>query len=444
MIGLGLLVLFPPDPKLAGEVLTAEREATFVRGMAELLPTGIKGLMLTGMLAALASTVDTHLNWGSSYWTNDIYKRFICEGWLKRKPTGRTLVWVARGANLLILAIALLIMTQLTSIQLAWETSLLLGAGIGIVLVLRWLWWRMNAWGEISAIVASLVLAPVLLTTIPAEQEVLRMLLVALGSTVTAVVVVFLTGPEEQSRLREFYRRARPPGFWGPVAESLNEEAGLGQRRLQRALAAMLVSAFFHLLLVDGDWVLGWWGVPRRLGSPGVGRGFWFCFYWDLASSRFGGGWDSTSRIRKLAEPAAAPSRGRSWCGAPITRLLGVGVVAQEREGAVELLQQDHARQLVRHGHLREREQQGGFFFGLFREAFRASQQEDQLVVPAVDLPGEPASELLRVWLFPAASSSTTGVLACLPRASSTVRGPPSVVFHSTISMGEKCTMRRR
>ena len=270
VIGLGLLVIFPPDPKLAGEVLTAEREATFVRGMAELLPTGIKGLMLTGMLAALASTVDTHLNWGSSYWTNDIYKRFICEAWLKRKPSGRTLVWVARGANLLILAIALLIMTQLTSIQLAWETSLLLGAGIGIVLVLRWLWWRMNAWGEISAIVASLVLAPILLTTIPAEQEVLRMLLVALGSTVTAVVVVFLTGPEEQSRLREFYRRAHPPGFWGPVAASLNEEPGLGPRRLQRALAAMLTSAFSIFCLLTG---LGTWLV----GSPAP---TWFPWRW--------------------------------------------------------------------------------------------------------------------------------------------------------------------
>ena len=74
-LGLGLLVLFPPDPDLApgAGLLQADREATYVRGMAELLPAGVKGLMLTGMLAALASTVDTHLNWGASYWTNDLY-----------------------------------------------------------------------------------------------------------------------------------------------------------------------------------------------------------------------------------------------------------------------------------------------------------------------------------------------------------------------------------
>jgi Na+/proline symporter len=258
-IALGLLVLFPPDPKLAGEVLTAEREATFVRGMAELLPTGVKGLMLTGMLAALASTVDTHLNWGSSYWTNDIYKRFVCEAWLKKKPTGRTLVWVARGANVLILGLSLLIMTQLTSIQVAWEMSLLLGAGIGIVLVLRWLWWRMNAWGEIAAIGASLILAPILLAAIPAEEEALRMLLMAVGSTGVALVVVYLTGPEEASRLREFYGRAHPPGFWGPVAESFNEEATLGQRRLRRSIAATLLCAFsiFCLLTGLGSWLAG-------------------------------------------------------------------------------------------------------------------------------------------------------------------------------------------
>ena len=110
-LGLGLLVLFSPDQGLAAGVgldaglLQADREATYVRGMAELLPAGVKGLMVTGMLAALASTVDTHLNWGASYWTNDIYKRFVCQLWLGREPSGRSLVWVARGANVLLVGI---------------------------------------------------------------------------------------------------------------------------------------------------------------------------------------------------------------------------------------------------------------------------------------------------------------------------------------------------
>ncbi|MDQ3365863.1 MAG: sodium transporter, partial [Myxococcota bacterium] len=161
-LGLGLLLLFPPTPDLALEHARAEREYSYVLGMAA-LPAGLKGLLITAMLAALASTVDTHLNWGSSYWTNDIYKRFVCEAWRKRTPSARNLVWVARGANLVILAIALVVMTRLGSIATAWKTSLLLGAGMGGVLVLRWLWWRVTAWGELAAILASGILAPVLL-----------------------------------------------------------------------------------------------------------------------------------------------------------------------------------------------------------------------------------------------------------------------------------------
>ena len=154
-IGLGLLVLLPPDPGLGETALIAEREASFVRGIVELLPAGVKGLMLTGMLAALASTIDTHLNWGSSYWSNDIYRRIVCQYWLKREPSDRELVRVARGSNFLILAIALVLMTQISSIQTAWKISLLFGAGMGGILVLRWLWWRVTAVGEIAAISSS-------------------------------------------------------------------------------------------------------------------------------------------------------------------------------------------------------------------------------------------------------------------------------------------------
>jgi solute:Na+ symporter, SSS family len=147
-LGLGLLVLFPPDPQLSADALSADREFTFVRGIAETLPAGLKGLLLTGMLAAFASTVDTQLNWGASYWTNDLYDRFLCGGLLNRTPSGRELVWVARLSNVGTLAGALAIVPLLSSLQTAWRISLLLGAGLGTVLVLRWLWWRLTAWGN--------------------------------------------------------------------------------------------------------------------------------------------------------------------------------------------------------------------------------------------------------------------------------------------------------
>jgi Na+/proline symporter len=259
-LGIGLLVLFPPDPGLAPELMQADREATYVRGMAELLPPGVMGLMLTGMLAALASTVDTHLNWGASYWTNDIYRRFVCQAWLKTEPSGRALVWVARAANVLILVIALAIMTQLTSINQAWQINLLFGAGLGVVLVLRWVWWRMNAWAEIAAMVVSSAVAPLLMIYLDDEQQALRLLLAATASTAAALAAIWIKGPEDRERLSAFYERVRPVGFWGPVARAAGvADDGQGPRRLGTALAAMALCSLtvFCLLVGIGTWLVG-------------------------------------------------------------------------------------------------------------------------------------------------------------------------------------------
>ena len=258
-LGIGLLVLFPPEPGLAPELVQADREATYVRGMAELLPPGVTGLMLTGMLAALASTVDTHLNWGASYWTNDIYKRFICRAWLKIEPSGRALVWVARVANLLILGIALVIMTQLTSINQAWQINLLFGAGLGVVLVLRWIWWRMNAWAEIAAMVVSAVVAPVLILSLDDTQQPLRLLLAATAATMAALVTIWIAGPENRERLTAFYRRVRPPGFWGPIAAEVEGCDNACSARLAQALGAVVLCSIslYSLLVGLGTWLVG-------------------------------------------------------------------------------------------------------------------------------------------------------------------------------------------
>ena len=271
-LGIGLLVLFPPGPGLASDLMQADREATYVRGMVELLPPGVMGLMLTGMLAALASTVDTHLNWGASYWTNDLYKRFICQAWLKTEPSGPALVWVARGANLFILVIALAIMTQLTSINQAWQISLLFGAGLGVVQVLRWVWWRMNAWAEIAAMLVSLVVAPLLILYLDDDQQALRLLLVAAVATTAALAAIWIKGPEDQTRLTAFYQRVRPVGFWGPVARAAGAGDDAGARRLWRALGAMATCSLsvFCLLVGLGTWLVG---SPPPLWLPF--RPFW-------------------------------------------------------------------------------------------------------------------------------------------------------------------------
>ncbi|MBU2573823.1 MAG: Na+:solute symporter [Elusimicrobia bacterium] len=249
-LGLGLLVLFPPVAGLTGELLQADREGAYVRGMAELLPVGIKGLMLTGMLAALASTVDTHINWGSSYWANDIFKRLICQSWLKREPGGRTLVWVARGSNLMLICIALVIMTKLSSINQAWQASLLLGAGMGPVLVMRWLWWRVNAWAEIAAIVVSAAAALPLLLWV--DDSALRLLIMAALSSSASLIAMAVFGPEDKEHLARFYRLVRPKGFWKPVALECGESEYHGPRKLLTALAATAAAGLSVFCLLIG------------------------------------------------------------------------------------------------------------------------------------------------------------------------------------------------
>jgi Na+/proline symporter len=226
IIGVGLLIVYPFDPHTAsGETFIAGRELLFATGIKDLLPIGIRGIVLTGMLAALASTIDTHLTWGASYWSNDLYLRVVNKAWLKREPSNKELVIIARLSNIVILVIALTIMANLGSIQTAWYITLLFGAGTGAVLVLRWLWERVNIFSEISAIVASLIFAPIILFTIEAEW--LRLLLMSLISTIIVVVVTLSTRPTEENILAEFYSRVKPPGFWKNTAQ----KSGIEDRR---------------------------------------------------------------------------------------------------------------------------------------------------------------------------------------------------------------------
>jgi solute:Na+ symporter, SSS family len=241
-IGLALLVIFPFSPDaVADDRFVAERELTFARGMDELLPVGLKGLMLTGMLAALASTVDTHLNWGAGYWSNDIYRGWWLERVARRPPRPRELVRVARLSNLLLIALALLVMAQLDSIQAGWHLSLLFGAGMGAVLVLRWLWERINLYCELAAIAASIAAAPVLLLTV--GEEWLRLALMAAISTVAVVLAALLMPGTEPHRLQAFYQRVRPPGWWGRTAAALGERPEVARRRFSAAAFAIGAAA---------------------------------------------------------------------------------------------------------------------------------------------------------------------------------------------------------
>ena len=269
VIGVGLLVLYPfAVADTASADFVAGREILFVTGVNDLLPPGIRGLMLTGLLAALASTLDTHLNWGASYWSNDIYSRLVCQEWQQREAGERELVVVARLSNLLILTIALVIMANLGSIQEAWVTSLLLGAGMGSVLVLRWLWERINLWSEIAAIAVSLVTAYLLLFVVEfsdaPDEDALRLAIMAFVSTAAAIGVTFVTPKTDTATLVAFYDRVRPLGAWSQTARAAGDEASRPWKALRLRLGLTALTALSLFLLLVG---LGRWLIPAPDGS---------------------------------------------------------------------------------------------------------------------------------------------------------------------------------
>jgi len=275
-IALCLLILYPvehlPAMGEASEALRVAREGTFATGIKDFLPIGIRGLMLTGMLAALASTVDTHLNWGASYWTNDLYKRFVMEKFLKRTPKSTELVWVARASNIGIIGFAILIMANLSSIQTAWHVSLLFGSGLGVVLILRWIWYRINLWSEVSALGTSLVLSLILLFAFPNMDEGARLLVMVVVSTAVVIGVTLSTPAEPYDKLLSFYKRVRPPGFWQPIARLSGDDRRDPKRLFGNKLIATTLASVsvFTLLTGIGTLLVGRPAWGTLWGSAGL------------------------------------------------------------------------------------------------------------------------------------------------------------------------------
>ena len=263
LIGIALLILFPFDAAQAadGGVYRAPRDSYSSEGMDVLLPAGARGLMLTGMLAALASTIDTHMNWGASYWSNDLYKAIWVERIRRREASPHELVRVARLSTIVLLAIGLAIMVNLGSIQTAWQISLLFGAGMGAVLVLRWLWERVNLYCELGSILLSLVLAPILILTV--DEDWLRLLIMSVVSTVVVIAAAYLMPGTEQSRLMAFYDRVRPPGWWSTTAAALELDTRAARAEFRDDIVAVIAAA----VSVFG-WLVGLAQLLLQTASP--------------------------------------------------------------------------------------------------------------------------------------------------------------------------------
>jgi len=247
------------------------QEAAYPVLMKQLLGPGLLGLMLVSFFAAFMSTIDTHLNWGASYLVHDVYRRF-----LRPDAGNRETVLVAKLCVLAMMVLAALVAFFLTSIGKAWLFVWAMGAGIGPVLILRWFWWRINAWSEIAALGASVVIAVGLevATAIQAGADYrlfatpLEVGGLALGthhkalflvpvSVAAWVIATLATAPVPAGHLQRFFRKVRPGGAWGPVAAACPEVGGGGLGR--GTVAAWLggVALVYGVLFGLGKLLLG-------------------------------------------------------------------------------------------------------------------------------------------------------------------------------------------
>jgi SSS family solute:Na+ symporter len=210
LVALVSLILFPGLDK---------PETGYIRVMIRVLPPSLRGLMIAAFAAAYMSTIATQLNWGASYLVNDFYRRF----W-KPKENQQHYVTASRIATVFLMLVSVVVTANLDSIAGAWKLLLVTGAGTGGVLLLRWYWWRINAWSEVSAMVSAFVVSVTLQagfgmnTDKPVDFAWLMIITVAI-TTVVWLAVTFITSPEPEDVLVKFYRRTRPSrAGWEPMA----------------------------------------------------------------------------------------------------------------------------------------------------------------------------------------------------------------------------------
>ncbi|MDP9025074.1 MAG: Na+:solute symporter, partial [Candidatus Eremiobacteraeota bacterium] len=187
------------------------------------LPAGFAGFMVAGLFAAYRSTLETHLNWGTSYLVHDLYRRFMASD-----RDERHYVFVGRLVTVFIMIVAIGLTYVLTTAQETFNVMLSIGAGTGLVYLLRWFWWRINAWTEVSAMLSSFVVSLTFFTMgkfgHPVESSVTLLVTVAV-TTLTWLVTTFATAPVDRATLVNFYTKIRPAG---PGWASIRAESGAG------------------------------------------------------------------------------------------------------------------------------------------------------------------------------------------------------------------------
>ncbi len=279
IVGMASVILYPhlQDP-----------ESGYVRVMIDYLPASLRGLMVAAFAAAFMSTVGTQLNWGASYLVNDFYRRFLQPG-----EPDRHYVRASQVATVGLTIISAVITHYMDSIAGAWKLLIVTGAGTGSVLILRWYWWRINAWSEVSSMAAAFAVSVILQTVFhldsdnPVQFAYLILITVAI-TTVVWLATTFLTRPESNETLIGFYRRVRPSVFgWTPVARlapDVRVSSDLGWNLLDWLCGCALI---YGALFGIGKIILKDYGTGAGFIAVAVVAAA--IIYWDLSRR----GWSS-------------------------------------------------------------------------------------------------------------------------------------------------------
>ena len=249
IVGLAAMVLYPG---------LADKELGYVKVMIDHLPTGLRGLLLATFAAAYMSTISAQINWGTSYIINDIYKRFVL-----KSASEKHYVLVSRIATLIMVILGGIITLFLGSVEGAWKILISIGAGTGAVYILRWYWWRINAWSEISAMSAALASSLFLQFYIKLSPDnpyhFTKIILITTGIT-TAVwlIVTYLTKPVSEEVLIKFYKKIQSGGrLWKPISDKIPElkvNARIGRDLLDWFLGSVFI---YCVLFGFGKFIFG-------------------------------------------------------------------------------------------------------------------------------------------------------------------------------------------
>jgi Na+/proline symporter len=269
-------------------------EVGYIKVWVDYLPGAFRGFMLAAFAAAYMSTIATQLNWGSSYIVNDFYRRFVA-----RTRSEHHYVLAAKGLTAFLAVLGAAVSLVMTSVSGAWQLLLGIGAGTGAVYLLRWYWWRINAWSEVSAMVAAAVTTALLRTVIHIQgtEAIVFAKSILLTVAVTSLVwlaVTYLTAPEPESKLLEFYRRVRPGVTgWKRIA-ALAPEVPASREGWYNLMEWLLGCLMVYMTLFGiGKLLLGSTGLGILFLAVAATAGY--AIYWDFSKR----GWETLSGREK-------------------------------------------------------------------------------------------------------------------------------------------------